>query len=255
MAIRLFIMCLTIMTLSHPIHGQTISANKEAATPPLIKLSYLNYINSPTFSEPSGGSINHYLTIKRELNPDWSIAMVVRSDSNIDNGNDPHTWGNHYLKLMPPSAYDNGDLSITPQLRFYFPGSSSAQEKNIDFIFVPRTYFSSTIGKVDLTYLLIPSFYSYSVSKADQTVASHQHCLNSSYQLLSDFTIDFMACPGWTHKRNNNKPKYNELPIYPGVTKSFDNAKVSISAYAEVYAAKPQRKTSIFVTSLSYKIL
>lgn len=216
-------------------------------------LSYLNYINGPMFADPNGGSINHYLTVNREIAPDWVVSAVGRFDSNVYNGNKAYTTADHYVKVSHPSWFDFAAGKVDGSVRMYLPTSNLSKERDLRFKLNPRVYCTADVGKFNFYYVAIPVYYNYKVARQDQLTFANGHYGSMAYSLPNDFTLDFAAYPVWAYQRGG-ETVFNEVPVYPGVTKTFKDSNVSVSGYVEVLAAKPKNTTSSLGLSISYKM-
>ena len=216
--------------------------------------SYLNYMNGPSFTESSGSSINHFLTLKRKLNPDWSLSLTVRPDSNFGNENKSLTMSDPYLKLNYPIIYKNENgVKVSGDLIYYMPISESSKADKLTGIISPRLSTSYEVGNLNFLYLFIPKAYLNTVAKDGQKVYSHSHYLATGYKISNLVTFDFALNPAWTIKRNQTT-EFNNLPAMPGMTFNF-NKDVSLSPYLEVSLLKPSNKSSSIGAVLNYTLL
>jgi len=216
-------------------------------------VSYLNYVNGPAFSDASGVSINHYLTLKHKFSKDWSLSASLRPDSNFGNGEESFQMGDSYLKLITPTIFKGDNVKVTGQLRYYAPMSEASKNSKINGKFSPRIYATASSGKFDFMYVLIPTLYLNSVSEDGQKLGSHGHSLSTNYNLTDKFTLDFEIYPSWSY--SSGKPvAFNKLPVYPGVSMNFTES-LSVSTYLEIISGQTDSKTTSAGASLSYTML
>lgn len=217
-------------------------------------VNYLNYMNGPSFTESSGSSINHFLTLKRKFNPDWSLSLTIRPDSSFGNENKSLIMSDPYLKLNYPTIYKHETgVKISGDLIYYIPVSENSKTEKLAGIISPRVNASYEIGKFNFLYLLIPKAYVNKVAKDDQKIYSHSHYLATGYKLSNLVTLDFALYPAWTIKRNQTT-EFNDLPAMPGMTFNF-NKEVSLSPYLEVSLLKPSNKSSSIGAVFNYTLL
>ena len=217
-------------------------------------ISYLNYMNGPTFSESAGGSVNHYLTLKHKFNPNWALSAVMRSDSNFGNGNEFMTMGDSYLRLEYPTIYkaENG-LKISGDVRYYAPLSDRSRASKIVGVISPYMKASLDMNRANFTYVLIPKLYLNTLSDEGQRQASHGHYAAASYKLSPKVNLDFALYPVWTYSRDR-EVAFNDLPAYPGFTVNFSET-FSVSPYMEIPLLKAEGKTMSLGGVLSYVLL
>lgn len=216
--------------------------------------SYSNYMNGQAFSKPSGSSVNHYLSLKHKFKSGWALSGVFRPDSNYDNGKEAITMGDHYAKIDYPTLFDNGNgLSVKGNLRYYAPTSESSQMAKLNGIVAPYFQVGQKAGNLELTYILIPKVYLNTVTKIGQKLVSQGHWLAASYKLSKLVKLDMALYPAWTYSRGQ-EVAFNDVPAYPGFTVNIaDN--FSVSPYVEVYAMKPDQKTTSTGGTLNYTFL
>lgn len=242
-------------------NAQDVAASNALATsqtqaPPQNNwgVSYLNYMNGPTFAESNGSSVNHYFTVKYKFNSDWALGFTAQPNSNFGTGESASTMGDSYLRLNYPTLYkqENG-VKITGDVNYYAPTSEASQTAKISGVVSPRINTSYESGNLSLSYLLIPKIFLNTQEVEGQRTFSHGHYLAAGYKLSSFITLDFAFYPVWTIKRNQ-PTAFNDLPIYPGMTFQF-NKNVSLSPYVELLALKTEEKTSSIGAVFSYSLL
>lgn len=215
--------------------------------------SYSNYMNGPTFAEGKGGSINHYLTLKRKFGSSWALSGVFRPDSNLGNEAKSTTMGDSYLRLDYPTMYEKDGVSIKGNLRYLAPMSEESKKSKINGVISPYIQAKRTAGKFDSTYMLIPKIYLNTITEDQQKLASHGHWLAAGYKTSRFVTVDFALYPVWTYKRGADV-EFNDLPAYPGVTLNFSED-FSVSPYVEVPLLNAKSETMSVGGSLSYNFL
>lgn len=217
-------------------------------------VSYLNYMNGPTFRESTGGSINHFLTLKHKFSPDWALSGVLRPDSNFGNESAFGTMGDPYMRLEYPSIYkgENG-LKVTGDVRYSAPVSESSRQSKILGIVSPCVKTALDVDRVSLLYVFIPKVYLNTLNQDGQRTASHGHYVSASYMLFPKVTLDFALYPVWTVSRNRGVA-FNDLPAYPGFTVNFSET-FSVSPYVEIPLMKTEGKTVSLGGMLSYALL
>lgn len=215
-------------------------------------VSYMNYMNGPT-SETQGSSINHYLTLKRKFNPDWSLSLTARPDSNFDNGEPSYVMSDPFLKLNYPTIYknDNG-FKLSGDIIYYAPLSDKSKVANTSGTISPRLTATYEAGNFNFLYLMYPKIYLNKETKDGQKIFFHGHYLSTSYKLNSTVSLDFAVYPSWTYMKN--KEGTYEMPGYPGLTINV-NKDISISPYVEVSMLKPDSKTSSVGGVFNYTML
>lgn len=230
------------------------TAVKVAQAPSPWSAAYENIITGPKFDASTDGSINHFLSFSHKFNDDWSVAVVARMDSDLaEDAKHPNQAGDHYAKVSYPTIFDNDVVKVTGQVRAYF-GTSRASYKAGKVAHVqPRIYISSTVDKVDLQYVLIPSIFSYDSAEDGQTVVSQLHVFTADYNFAKEWALNFEVDPGWKHARNG-KPTYNDSPIYLGVTKKFTEKNLSVAAYVSSQASRVSEHTSSLLGTISYSM-
>ena len=215
---------------------------------------YLNYMNGPTLSDSKGGSINHFLTLKRKFNPDWALSLTLRPDSNLYNGESSFAMSDPYLKLNYPTIFKGANgVKVVGDLSYYAPVSEATKTAGLAGMVSPRLITSYESGKLNFSYFLIPKIYLISETQEGQKIFSHTHYISTGYKLSSLITLDFALSPAWTTKRGQ-PIAFNDLPMYPGMTFSF-NKNFSFSPYIEVSALKPDSKTTSVGGVLNYTLL
>lgn len=216
-------------------------------------VSYMSYINGPAFEESSGGSINHYLTLKHKFTLDWGLSFTARPDSNFNNTEPAYSMSDPYFKLSYPAFYKNENgFKITGDVLYYIPASEKSKMENSNGAFAPRLITSFDEGNLSFLYLLIPKFYfNKSVTDGQKTLAL-SHYFSSSYKINQLLSIDLAVNPSWTYKKNQGTD-YG-VSAYPGLTLNL-NKELSFSPYIELSAIKPERKTSSFGGVLNYTLL
>jgi len=215
--------------------------------------NYSNYMNGPNFAEGNGGSINHYLTLKRKFGNSWALSGVFRPDSNFDTEDKSMTMGDSYLRLDYPTIYEKDGFSVKGNLRYLLPMSEVSKESKINGIVSPYLQAKQVAGKFDFTYILIPKIYLNTVSEDGQKLASHGHWLAAAYKRSDFLTLDFALYPAWTYKRGTDV-EFNDLLAYPGVTFNFSE-KFSFSPYVEVPLLKAESELASVGGALSYNFL
>lgn len=216
--------------------------------------SYLNYMNGPTFTESSGSSINHFLTLKRKFNPNWSLSLTIRPDSNFGTEKENLTMSDPYLKLNYPAIYKNENgFKVSGDFIYYIPASESSNAEKLAGVISPRFNSSYETGNFNFLYLLIPKAYLNKIAKDGQKNYSHSHYLAMGYKLSDLMTLDFALNPAWTIKRNQ-PIEFNDLPALPGMTFNFSK-EISLSPYVEVSLLKPSNKSSSIGAVFNYTLL
>ncbi len=235
----------------------SISTNKtnviEGGGKEVWSASYMNYMNGPTFSEPSGSSINHFFTLKRKFTADWAASVTVRPDSNLGNGEPSWVMSDPFLKLNYPTIYKNENgFKLTGDLIYYLPLSDKSKASSSNGTIAPRLTAAYEIGNLSLMYLLIPKIYLSNEAKDGQKIYSHGHYLSTSYKLNSIISLDFAIYPSWVYFKN--KDSSFEFPAYPGATFNISK-ELSVSPYFEISMLKPENKTTSVGGVLNYKML
>jgi len=217
--------------------------------------SYSNYMNGPNLqSSAGGGSINHYFSLKRKFNSNWSLAGVLRPDSNLNNGRQSTEMGDSYLKLDYPSIYKADEsFVVTGDVRYYFPQSQDSKDANLAGSLVTRINVKKELKNLSLGYILIPKVYLNNEIKDGQNIFSHGHYLSMAYKLKDSVSFDFAIYPSWALKRNRSE-SFNNLPAYPGMTFQL-NEQASISPYFEIPLMEARAKDSSVGAALSYVLL
>ena len=215
--------------------------------------SYMSYINGPTFDEPNGGSINHYLTLKHKFTQDWGASFTVRPDSNFNNTETTYSMSDPYFKLSYPAFYKNDKgFKITGDFLYYVPASEKSKLEKSEGALSPRIITAFEEGNLSLNYLLIPKFYfNKNVTDGQKTLAL-SHYFSSSYKINKLLSVDFAVNPSWIYKKNQ-AAEYG-VSAYPGMTLIL-NKELTISPYIELSLIKPERKTSSLGGVLNYTIL
>lgn len=217
-------------------------------------VSYLNYMNGPTFSESTGSSINHYLTLKHKFNSDWALSAVLRPDTNIETGNVSTTMADPYMKLDYPTIYKGSNgLKITGDVRYFAPLSESSKKSKTQGTVSTYINTSLSVRNFDYLYVFIPKLYLNTQDNDGQKVASHGHYISANYKITQKVSLDFALYPVWTLSRNT-PVSFNNLPAYPGFSVNFTNA-LSLSPYMEIPLLKAEYKTMSVGGLLSYVIL
>lgn len=217
-------------------------------------ISYSNYMNGPTFSESTGGSINHYLGLKHKFTPDWATSFVLRPDTNFENGKTLMTMDDSYLRLEYPTIYQNEfGVKIKGDVRYYAPFSEESQKAGLSGVISTRLNASYDVGRVSLLYILIPKVFINTKTEDGQRLASHGHWVSASYTMSPFWNFDFALYPAWTISRNQ-PVAFNNLPVYPGFTMNFSKD-LSLSPYVEIPLIESKSSNTSVGGVLSYTLL
>jgi hypothetical protein len=215
---------------------------------------YLNFMNGPTFSESSGSSINHYLTLKHKFNPDWALSFVFRGDQNFGNAEPSFAVADSFLRLDYPTIYKNdAGLKVKGSLRYIAPMSESSRNSTSAGYVAPFINTSYQIGRFDFSYVLIPKIFLHTKIEDGQKTFGHGHYIATAFKLSPIAKLDFAIYPVWTLNRND-ATAFNDLPIYPGMTFEFSNG-LSVSPYVEIPLMKSFSENASVGGSLSYTFL
>lgn len=214
-------------------------------------IDYFNYMNGPTFSESTGSSINHYLTLKHKINPNWAFSFVFREDQNFGNSEPSFALADSYIRLDYPTIFKNdAGLKVKGSLRYIAPMSERSRKSTSAGYIAPYINTSYSLGRFDFSYVMIPKIFLHTQIKDRQKTFGHGHYISTAYKLSPITKLDFAVYPVWTLNRND-ATAFNDLPIYPGMTFEFSNS-LSISPYVEIPLMKSFSENASIGASLSY---
>ena len=234
--------------------AQGQSGSAVVAQPPVkpstFKAAYKNDTNGPQLSGPFAPAVNHYFEVGGKVGT-WSIVGVGRVDSVWSpDKNQENKAGDHFLKVNTPTI-EAGGTKVMSQIRAYTPGSKASQEKLQDGALEPRIVVSGKVGsRLDLQSVLCPKVVAYKAKEDGQALGSVSNIFGASYEISPKLSLDFLAVPGVSYTRGQSAAKFNDLPVYPGVTVNLTD-KFAISPWMEIFAAKPKAATSTVGASVS----
>lgn len=218
------------------------------ATQSKLSGNYFNYMNGPTFQDSEGGSINHLITLAYEFQAGTSLAGVFRPDTHIGNDKELLTMGDSFLKFS--QGLSSGALNVSGQLRYYAPISQASQDQKLIGTFQPRVYVGSSLGNLDLLYVLIPKIYAVSETIPNQLSFAHGHLLASNYHLSDSFSLDVSAYPAFS-KKTGEQLVFNKIDTDIGFTAKLAK-NLAISPYVEFKLTEPKLSTTYAAANLDY---
>lgn len=232
----------------------SVTTTKVATSP--MSASYYTEIWGPDAAlQKETYTFYHLFTVGYQITESgWAVKAVGTVESSmgeqVDNKSVP---GDHYVKLYTPTVFKNDYVSVNPQLRVYAGTSDASQRKNLSAITQPRVYVTGSVGKVDLTYILLPSIYSYSKEEDNQRQWSQGHWLTVSYNTSDNSSIDSYIYPKYNYTKGE-KSQYNGTNVGLGATYKVSK-QIAVSGWVDSYAHRMAADKSTLVAALDVKML